>query len=265
MPINETGMGYSDKTPTKEADFYYLINLVAGKVRGYEIIKNTKLPFYYIDTHAGSGYNWEIDCEGSPIVGLKAIRKAGLAQYQLILIDKNKKNCKSLKSNFLHDQHIIVRNNDCRHVLKLIGPSFNGYGIMVVDPNGDPFFEDLAEFFNYENTSKLDLCIRLGATSWKRVSSAFERDDLHDCLTKINKNNWYLKRPEAGDPFQWTTIFGTNNPDLKPAIKKGFININTSEGECTLNILNHTRNAPIERYKAGQTPLTAFFWKQGVL
>jgi len=257
MPVNKNGVGYSDRTPEKEDDFHYLTKLVAGKVKGYEIIKNTKLPFYYIDTHAGSGYNNEIGCLGSPLVALHAIQQAGLTNFQLILIDQNKKNCELLKDR-LHGANITIKKGDCRQVLKELAPIIGGYGIMVVDPNGDPYFENLIEFFKFENTVKVDLCIRLSATSWKRVASAFERDDLYDCLKKLNKLMWYLKRPVGGDPFQWTTIFGTNNTELKPAIKRGFINIETCEGECALNILNHTRNTPVDGYKAGQVPLAAF-------
>lgn len=232
MPVNKNGVGYSDRTPEKEDDFHYLTKLVAGKVKGYEIIKNTKLPFYYIDTHAGSGYNNEIGCLGSPLVALHAIQQAGLTNFQLILIDQNKKNCELLKDR-LHGANITIKKGDCRQVLKELAPIIGGYGIMVVDPNGDPYFENLIEFFKFENTVKVDLCIRLSATSWKRVASAFERDDLYDC-------------------------FGTNNTELKPAIKRGFINIETCEGECALNILNHTRNTPVDGYKAGQVPLAAF-------
>ncbi|MDD5050007.1 MAG: hypothetical protein PHH09_13865 [Methanoregulaceae archaeon] len=263
MPVTKTGMGYSDKTPEKEFDFAYLAKLVASKVRGLEIYSGKKLPFYYIDTHAGNGYNHEIGCIGSPIVVLKAIQEAGIHTFQAILIDKNKSNCHTLRANFINDPRITVRKNDCRHVLSAIGPSIQGYGIMVVDPNGDPYFDMLADFFKNEGTSKIDVCIRLGATNWKRVITVHNRSDLFDGIHNIDKNYWYLKRPAIGDPFQWTTIFGTNNPGLKPAQNKGFISIETDEGQCVLNVLNHTRNTPVNDYKAGQLPIDVFFRRSG--
>jgi hypothetical protein len=259
MPVNNTGVGYSNATLEKEDDFFYLINLVASKVRGLEIIKNINLPFLFIDAFAGNGYHEEIDCPGSPIVGLKAIKKAKLSKYKLLLIDRNKSNCDLLRSHFLYDQHVTIRKDDCQNVLKNIIPSIEGYGIVVIDPNGDPIFDVLSHFFSYENTTKLDLCIRFGATNWKRAVSVHEKIDLFDGIKEINKNYWYLKKPKMGlDAFQWTTIFGTNNKNLVPAAKRGFINIDSDEGQCILNVLNHTKDTPIEGYKAKQLPLTAF-------
>lgn len=258
MPVNALGMGYSQHTAQKEDDFYYLVHLVAQKVRGYEIYRRRQLPFWYIDTHAGCGNNRELGIAGSPLQAVNAIQDAGLSDYHVILCDTNEENCSQLNEEFHENKKIAVLNKDCRDVLRFLPDIISGYGIMVVDPNGDPYFQDLIAFYQREETSKIDLVIRLGATNYKRLVGAFDYIDLYDSLQAINKTFWYVKGPTR-DNFQWTTIFGTNNSGLRPAKNKmNFFNITTNSGQAIINELNHNRKTNYLDFKEDQLPISAF-------
>lgn len=257
MPVNHKNMGYSNHTLEKEDDFYYLIKLVAQKVRGMESIKGIPFQFTLIDAFAGCGYNYELNCPGSPVVGIQVLNNVGLLRHRHLLIDSNHKNTTELKQLFGKNKYTTILTSDCRDILKSISKTIVGWGVLVVDPNGDPFFNDLSAFYKEPNTGKIDVIVRISATNYKRIVAVHKRPDLCDSLENINKQFWYVKAPSQG-PHKWTTLFGTNEPKLKPAVSKGYFKIDSPKGQSIVGLLNHTKATQATDYKPAQLPLDPF-------
>lgn len=263
MPVGPNGVGYSGFTQTKEDDFRYIARTIAGKVCGIQKSKQYKDIFLYFDPFAGSGFNYEVNCPGSPVVVIEELKRLKL-QYHAVLVDQNKENCESLRATFKDQEcrygQVEIHHSDCRPVILWSQQLIEGtpHGLMIVDPNGNPYFEMIRAFYSTDNTEKIDLCIRLGSVNYKRCVGAFGWSDLRDSLEQINKKYWFVKYPES-EKYQWTTIFGTNSPVLKLGRNHGFNRVDTPFGEAVLNDLNHTRKDDPDDYKNGQLPLKAFF------
>lgn len=163
--------GQSDGTEFKErrlgALFY--INL---KISKSSFLRSR--PYFHFDLYAGSGYNEEVGCIGSPLAFLKAVEDSDRTNFYAHFVEKDPLSCDKLARRlaaskypdrcFLHPgdnadfieaiPHLI----SCRNQR----PS-NAVGSILIDPNGHNIpWDQLAEisrlcpkldmFFNYNTT-----------------------------------------------------------------------------------------------------------------
>jgi hypothetical protein len=221
MPVID-GRGYSENTREKEEDFRYIVHTVAGKVFGI----NRNVPFIYFDLYAGSGYNSEVNCMGSPVVSIAELERYNL-NYTAYLIDIEEKNTLSLENIFLNNPRVKIYNQDSREFIK----DFNDwqhvspFGIVIVDPTKLPDFNSLIDFVKRDEMTRIDLCIRLNTTNYKRPVGACGWPNLKSILDRLNKIHVWIKRP-SNDAFRWTTIFGTNTK-IELARRRGYFKIDS--------------------------------------
>lgn len=263
-----SNMGYSEATHEKEGDFRYLIDMVMGKVKAFETRWGQKIPFTYIDMYSGSGFNYAIDCLGSPVIAKDLMEKNRMSLPRYHLVDLESKNTDHLKIIFGRSpesdaelpRNVRIYTDDCRNVVKKIRDSVSGYGILLIDPNGDPQFDVIRTFYESDQTSTIDVIIRVASTNYKRILSTRSHDEnLKDCLSSIDKKYWYLKEPSKCAK-RWTTIFGTNigSKRMRPSQLKGFYAIHSPKGQAVLGRLTYTKSTPPDKYDTTQLPLDPF-------
>jgi len=268
--IKRTHQGQGKFTKDKEYGFDRVIAQWLSIVN-HILPKHTKWakPYIiYVDMNAGSGYNDEADCAGSPVeflYGLEPYLKGGLA-CKAFFVEKNTDSGDILDERVSEiyacscgcdpgniPEIVCAIGKDSADVLPGIIDEFGDktFGLVYFDPNGIKMNSDATIFdgarsiclnpkFRY-----VDILIRLSGTTYKRIRKAFpdKYTDLRTQLKTVNKKKWICRKisyDEHGyrDPFQWTFLLGTNWTDYKAWKKEGFYDID--DPESNFQIINRT-------------------------
>ena len=215
--------------------------------------------YVYIDLFAGPGIYttsenrlFDGDCEGSPIVAARALK--GI-EHRLFLNDHdvdvaarltNSLNFEGIYCNLsVMDQADYV---DLITSIKWRRASFPGgkkvYGLVFVDPNGCPPWDECEKLGACKQYDRLDLLIHVNATAHKRLfhhSWMGENMRLEERLRRIGKKHIFLWVPEGGNQWQFSLAFCTNWKEFPEFKRKGFYSIDSTEGRELLDRLQYTR------------------------
>ena len=181
-------------------------------------------PYVYIETNAGSGWNDNVDCIGSPLVALDALGKHSELKYQATFIERSVDSANSLENRIaLRGHKAEVINKDHAIALPSIRVPRGSFGLVYADPNAlkDAPVEALKTFFKQTTASKIDVLINLDAHMRRRVvegqrkgGNAGNYDDLAGLMRAIPKEHWWIRQPFVSAGAKWTFLFGSNTPRL---------------------------------------------------
>lgn len=247
------GQGQSDATPQKQEDLQKILEQLMSVVKRIWVKKSSRYTstYYYIDTNAGCGTNKIVQCDGSPLVFLRAARKLAVP-YQAYFVDIEPRFTQKLNDLIYEWPNCRVITGDNRVVLpKIVAqlPKKETFGCVYMDTNGIPDFGLLATVCMLPDMNKIDLLIRYGAMSLKRN---FHQGYAHliTYLTCINKGHWYVKEPVGRQ--QWTFLLGMNWADMHVMKGLGWCKARSTRGKQIVEKLNYT-NKELEPYE--QLPL----------
>ena len=190
-------VGQSEATQDKQDGLGKLLRQHISVVRG--IFKKYGIEngiYYYIDAHAGCGYNYEARCEGSPVIFLQAREELAVpAKAYFIEIDK---------SNVCQLGHFIkpylsdlVDFRVCPEDNKTAVPRIarllpeGCYGLIYYDPNGRPDWQAISNLSKNPTLSKFDILIRYNTMAVKRNFNNTGKL-LMDYLTEVDKKFWMV-------------------------------------------------------------------------
>lgn len=199
--------------------------------------------YLYLDLFAGPGHlpDWP-DIPGSPIIALDCMKDL---PFRAIAFEENVKAATSLARK---TSKITVFGKWQNNIINIIDlPQIKRCGLIYVDPNTlNPrdlsVINGLSAMADYPATEYLDILIHVSATTWKRVTRAFEKysghRDLIEELGKIRKNHVKVSAPD--DKQQWIFILITNfdYPSFGKAI--GWHDINSHRGKLIVDRISMT-------------------------
>jgi len=240
MPI-VNGMGQSAATVPKQDALYAILRQHLAVVRGiFAKYRDGPQVYQYVDANAGCGYNELVDCDGSPLVFLKAVQEVTVPYYARF-VEINAPNAMELRAKIGNGNHNEIIQADNRDVLPNVIKGFRlgSYGLLYTDPNGRPDFDLLSEVSRLPQMDKIDILIRYSATAQKRTIYQTGKH-LEDYLAEINKNKWRICETDPKDGKQWTFLMGLNYGGIRDMKKLGFCYVDSARGQRILAKVNHT-------------------------
>ena len=269
MTISRLAQGQSDYTRHKQEGLKSLLHInmriVKPCLSRYWKPGMPKLSYFHFDLNAGSGYNEEEKIIGSPLVFLQTAT-AEQINYRAFFCDISRESCESLIGRVSHNEGAYVFWGDNRSFVEMIPEIIKlkpkteecsrgenprlAMGSVYVDPNGPSglMVDELATLF--KTCERLDLIINLSATGLKRTKSFSWSMRVSELMEKINKKKWVVRQIYGA--WQWTILLGSNF-DKTPSWKaKGFVPVDSHEGQDILNRMDMTADEYAEFSKERQ-------------
>jgi hypothetical protein len=257
MTIDRLAQGQSDYTRHKQEGLKSLLHINMRRVKPFmtKCLKSgmPQFPYFRFDLNSGSGYNDEEKVVGSPLVFLQTAL-AEQINYRAFFCDINRDSCEELVGRVGHNEKAYVFWGDNRSFVEMIpeiiklkpksencnrgeSPKF-AMGSVYVDPNGPSglMVDELKELFDV--CERLDLIINLSATGLKRTKSLSWSMRVSELMSKINKKQWVVRQIYGA--WQWTLLFGSNLDKPLSWKAKGFVPVNSYEGQDILNRMDMT-------------------------
>jgi len=229
------GVGRSFHTNSKQSHFEYFLRTHFCISKNI-INKNSWVDneYFYADIFAGDGGDETL--AGSPVIFEKVNKESKITQNP-IFIENNPATVIRLQSQMSYPV-INAQNEDILLDLPL---KKNQIGLLYIDPNGDPPFELIREFYNRPHSKMIDLLIYFSGTTIKRAlkSPIAKRGEcLKDNISSLPKKHWLIRG--AVGKSQWSFLMGSNWTDFPKMNKIGFYKTDSKDGQYILNKLNHT-------------------------
>ncbi|GEM_PF-1876460 len=213
----------------------------------------------YADINAGSGWNQEVNCIGSPLLYLEESKKYDFGQ-KIHFIEANADSLTKLGERVWEDYPEFVdlvelwNGNHSEILPGIIQKTGKRYGLIYHDPNGLPSFDLLRSISQYSDFRFVDILIRISGTNYKRIRNGLDAfgsktgrpelvgkyPNLKIQLKSINKKQWIIRDIVDPDPSQWTFLLGINWTDYPSWESQGFYKIDSSKGAAILNRVSHT-------------------------
>lgn len=249
MPVTR-GQGQSDMTEIKQRDYQEFLTLWLTFVKNALRSPRYRKTIIYIDTNAGSGYNAEFDCPGSPVIFCEEMEKADIP-YLAYLIEKRQDYCQELRAR-VKPFNAEVFNGDNQEELPLILDRLphSSLGLMYIDPNGIPDWKIVNQASSHPKIQTVDILIRYNTNAvWRNHHNGYHLESDIDNLKK--KFRWG-KEYYPFDKWSWSFLLGMNYPygDWQ---SKGWKRLDTEAG---LNLLERLADSPNQRQKKRQIALT---------
>lgn len=230
-------VGRSQHTELKQKNLEYILD-VQLKIFYHAIANNrwAHNKIFYADIYAGDG--GVNNCDGSPLIFERVCQKNNI-NCKPVFIEENPVTAQRLSDKI--QASVVNAKNET--VLPHLCPDKNQFGIMYVDPNGDPNFKIIEQFYNKPNTRMIDLLVYFSGTTIKRAfkSTITKRNiSLIDNISSLPKKKWLIRN--AAGKFQWSFLLGSNWINLPKYKTIGFHCIDSTIGQSVLNTINHTKN-----------------------
>ncbi len=228
-------VGRSEHTRLKQKNLKYFLEVyfcITKAILAKNKWANQKM--FYADIFAGDG--GEENISGSPVI-FENVNYDYKIPCSPIFIEENPVTVHRLESKIVSP----VINNKNENILPYISPLKNQYGLLYVDPNGDPPFNLLSRFYQKRNTNKIDLLIYFSGTTIKRclkAPSTKRNVNLKNNILSLPKKHWLI-RSFVGK-HQWSFLLGTNWIDFPKLKKIDFYKIDSKYGQNILNNINYT-------------------------
>ena len=232
------GVGRSRMTPDKLRGFARFLELHAGIVR--YVGKNGERkwgtkpgPYYYVDTHCGTGDNEDYG-PGSPVIFLDTMRRLGM-DYRAFFIDLN---VGQLRERIGRDTRVTIYEQDNRDAIDDVVAQLpaKALGMLYMDPNGSPTPWIQLLMTVAEKRHRLDILVRANTTAVKRDPSPLRFADIP---AKVAKEHWLIRGPAPGDGWRWTFLLGANF-QLGDWKNERFYKLGSHEGRDIMRRLNFT-------------------------
>ena len=254
MPV-KNGIGYSQATFDKQDGLAVILKQHIATVR--VILKKHGWPrqlYHYIDLTAGCGHNEAIDCDGSPLVFEREIRRAGIA-YAAHFIDQNESNTEQLAATLKTNGSATIHTGDHSEIAPSIvkdWPHRGAFGMIYADPNGVPPFDLLADLSRDHRTNKIDFLIRYTGSGVKRAGYRLLTE-----LGKIQKKYWIVRDLDTHDRWQWTFLLGLNWDGLNVMGRHGFHYAHSKQGQAIIERLHYTK-PELQALRQPELPYTTY-------
>lgn len=235
MGAVRTDQGEGAFTAYKETSLKAIVSLHMN-IAECIINKQRGRSYLYIDCNAGSGYNHEADCEGSPLVFLDAVACHSF-DWRAYFIDNDKAKIGELRMRMGLDDRVELRDADNGELVpELLAAArpWQAFGIVYHDPNGIP---NLNIFKQMPPKSTIDVLIRYNGNGVKRAGGG----RLTESLKAIPKQYWYIQKVQPGDKWQWAFLLGTNWDKFPEYRKHDFVRLDSADGKAQVELLDYTR------------------------
>jgi hypothetical protein len=274
MPIPKKNgrlvVGRSDATPQKLWELFRIIDVVtsisANINRGRHRVGKPALDFRGMDLSAGSGvYPCPLDhgliqlVVGSPLQLLDAVVRYRLP-YQLALVEQNPDVIQQLEGHLatvvrqlhVNPQRIdLLEGSVSQRAEPWIEDNVRPWtpGLMIVDLNrvfDDPAIRSVAR---RPELKMVDIALHLPGTMskwpWRRDAQA----TIQEIRAGFKKTTWQLAQLRGN--YQWTWLYGTNNPSMRVLKERGFVALDSETGMERLDRLQSTKAERQRRLQRG--------------
>lgn len=256
MTVHRNGYGESAETIHKLDQIRGLFKMHIGICAG----KPWARDYRYIDTNAGPGLAPGCQKSGSPLIFLEESTLVGDFRYHACLVERDPGMADALRdrvhvyeegcrARFGPYETILIEQGDHSDVVPMYIHHLHGSpaGLLFHDPNGVPSFAMLAELSKMRQTQRIDFMIYLTAAGIKRPNgwkANRGRPDttLADGIAMIQKKVWVIRRPRTN--HQWTFLIGTNWDSFPVWSRKGFVRLDSMEGQIILRDLTYRPKPP---------------------
>lgn len=242
MPVTK-GQGQSDITNIKEADFHIFLSewwltLAKNALRRWQKYNNRLV---YIDTNAGSGFNENCNCPGSPIIFCRAAKNADI-NYHAFLIEIDQDYALQLEDRVDQFNARVIQGDNRQITLDILSQlPPNTLGLIYIDPNGIPDWDLITKICKHQNAKTMDVLIRYNTNAvWRNLHNG--KLALPDALEQVRsyKKNWFGKQVEPSDKWYWSFLLGINYP-FKDWQKRGWLSFQTEAGKALEKKLAYSR------------------------
>jgi len=193
--------------------------------------------YFHFNLHAGSGYNTEADCIGSPLAFLSEARRVGCTSYFAGFCDRDRAQIETLlkRPELDHDRCRLFHGDNAEllqmvpDIIRLYGKKRYALGSVLSDPNGAAVPIDELAWLARE-CPRIDIILHWNSTIVKRLRGGIKpgQMSLTDTIKHINKLYWLIREP-AGI-HQFTMLIGQNfRSNDWPSF--GFYHLDTPKGQ----------------------------------
>ncbi len=209
-------------------------------------------PYFHFDLNSGCGFNYEVNCMGSPLAFLNAVELVKTQNFISVFCDNDSEKIAVLKNRaeIATDERCSCVCEDNKSLLLKI-PDFirskkekleYATGMILSDPNGTDVPIDELSMISKE-LPRIDIAINFGSSSFKRCRGAFgeSRPNLESMIHSLNKKHWYIREPIGRQ--QWTILVGRNVlvGSVKEMNELGFYGLDSSSGQDIFSRCNYTK------------------------
>jgi hypothetical protein len=180
--------------------------------------------YWHFDLNAGTGFNDQAHCIGSPIAFLRQASACGVGNFQAHFVDIQATSCAQLmiRPELVNEPRAFVHHGDNREFVLAIPEILRRYrdkasyamGTVLVDPNDSRV--PLAELETLsKQCPRLDLIINWNSTAPKRVNGAAAKGladpmpTLAEVIERSGKSSWLIREP-IGGAHGFTLLVGRN-------------------------------------------------------
>lgn len=269
MQNHSNRQGEGPNTPRKQQGFAMLF-------RTGLLISKSLLRFHYwhLDMHAGSGWNPNANCPGSPVVFLEEARKVGRS-FRALFCDNDPATVAQLRKRLafaieeFDDAAISILCEDNRDALSYFAEWIasesespaKAFGSILLDPNGfkkeDVPLEHLRIFFAVHE--RIDLILNVNVSLFARVRGCKGNpntpgfDDWPDPVDVFGleslKRFWLVRNPQRGGNGDRFVIFVGRNTTAGMTRFEEFYPLHSEQGQAIVRHL--VRVQPDQRYFPG--------------
>lgn len=220
----------------------------------------TRYCYWHFDLNAGSGFNDQVGCIGTPLTFLAQAKAAGLDRYFAAFcdIDKDRVTELMLRPEVANDERAFVMHGDNSELCAAIPHIIEARGERPEHALGTILSDDNAVGIPVAALSrltggcpKLDIVIHWNSTAHKRVLRAMPASrlmSLPEAISAIRKPHWWIREPVGVHGF---TLLVGRGVDIAPPRALGFHRVGTHFGDtvlerCTLTAAEQRANGPAQ-------------------
>jgi len=197
---------------------------------------------FHIDLHAGSGFNDDAQCIGSPLAFLSEAKRSGCTNFFAGFCDRDKYAIQCLKERpeIKHDERCVVFHGDNAELLYMLpdivrhhreNPRY-AIGSVLSDPNGaDVPLESI--IWLAQTCPCIDVILHWNSTITKRLRNGLKPQQytLDEVIKLIPKKDWLIREPVG--IHQFTLAIGRNFR-FNAWHSIGFYDLNSTRGQDIL-------------------------------
>jgi hypothetical protein len=236
MPVKRLHGQSADATEIKQRGLSFAFRIGLNVIR-----KFPQYRYFHFDLNAGSGFNEEAGCIGSPLAFLSAVRRIDCSNYFAGFCDNNKEQIKLLlkRDELDHDRCRIFHGDNAEFLMMVpemihrCGERLNyAVGSVLSDPNGADVPIDAIVAFARQ-CPRIDIIFHWNSTITKRLRNGIKPTQITlDEVTRIvPKRHWLIREP-AGI-HQFTILIGRNFV-FGDWPSRGFYHLDSARGQDAL-------------------------------
>ena len=265
-------VGVSASTPQKLWELHRIIDVVCSISTNINVrrTREGKRPFQFvgIDLSSGPGaYRYEpkqkpaVTLVGSPLQLLDAVVRHRLP-YRLGLFERDTDDVLPLLQQNLATAIAHVGANPQQ--VDVVPGDFSGtavdwiarnvhiwtLGLMVIDVNAVFDSPALRVIAARPELKRVDVALHVPAGMGKWPERRIPPATVEDLRTAFSKEHWQVARSRGN--YQWTWLYGTNNPKMRVLFERGFAAADSPAGQARFDKMRLTRT---QRKRRDQTTL----------